>query len=244
MKLEYVITSCNLNKLYCDFIPIFIQAWNKIIPEAKVKIILIAENIPEEFDEYKENIILFQTLENITSSFISQYIRLLYPALINSEEGIIITDIDIIPMNKDYYTESIKNFEKDKFVYYRDFYFPRPPQYSMCYNIATSKTWSEIFDIHSEEDIIKRLKERFSDFWCRDQEDLYIYINKWSKKETHFIMLNDKITNYHRLCRSQFRGLNNKIINNIKLKKYSDYHMLRPHSENNKKINEKILECL
>ena len=29
MKLEYVLTSCNLNHLYCDFIPVFIRAWKK-----------------------------------------------------------------------------------------------------------------------------------------------------------------------------------------------------------------------
>ena len=114
----------------------------------------------------------------------------------------------------------------------------------MCYNIASSKTWSEIFNIKNKEDIIKRLKERFSSFWCRDQEDLFIYINKWENKEKKFIMLNDKITNYNRLCRSQFRGLKNEVKNNIKLKKYSDYHMLRPHQGNNKKINEEIIKLL
>ena len=54
MKLEYVITSCNLNKLYCDFIPIFVKAWKKLIPDIKVKIILIAEKIPEEYQSYDE----------------------------------------------------------------------------------------------------------------------------------------------------------------------------------------------
>lgn len=244
MKLEYVLTSCNLNNLYSDFIPFFIAAWKKLFPDIKIRIILIAENIPENLVNYKEFIILFSPLENITTSFISQYIRLLYPALLNSSGGVLITDMDMIPMNTEYYTKNIENFDNNKFIYYKGFYHPTPPQYSMCYNIATSKIWSKIFNIKTIEDVKQRLKDRFSSSWCRDQEDLYIYISKWDKKQENFVILNDKITNYNRLCRSQFRGLNNKIINNIKLKKYTDYHMLRPHSGNNKKINEKILEYL
>ena len=244
MKLEYVITSCNLNKLYCDFIPIFVKAWKKLIPDIKIRIILIAEKIPEEYQSYDENIILFPPIENITTSFISQYIRLLYPAILNSEGGVLITDMDMLPMNSDYYIKSIEDINNDKFIYYRDFYHPTPPQYCMCYNIATSKIWSEIFDINNIEDIIARLKERFSNFWCRDQEDLYIYINKWKNKEKDFVMLNDNITNYNRICRSQFRRLNKRIINNIQNKIFTDYHALRPNEGKNKEINEKIIELL
>ena len=85
-------------------------------------------------------------------------------------------------MNKDYYTKYIKNINKNKFIYYKDYIYPTPKQYMMCYHIATSKTWSEVFNINSIEDIETRLKERFTDFWCKDQEDLYIYINNWNKK--------------------------------------------------------------
>ena len=38
MELEYVLTSCNNNKLYSDFIPIFIRAWKKLIPDIKIKL--------------------------------------------------------------------------------------------------------------------------------------------------------------------------------------------------------------
>jgi len=244
MELEYVLTSCNTNKLYSDFIPIFIRAWKKLIPAIKIKIILIADEIPEEYRDYEKYLILFKPLENITTSFTSQYIRLLYPALLKSNDGVLITDIDMIPMNKDYYTEYIKNIDKNKFIYYKDYIYPTPKQYMMCYHIATSKTWSEVFNINSIEDIETRLKERFTDFWCRDQEDLYIYINNWNKKDTHFVMLNDSITRYKRLCRASFPKLDNVLFDNINKGIYTDYHMLRPNEGKNKEINEKIVDCL
>jgi len=244
MKLEYVLTSCNLNNLYCDFIPIFIRAWNKIVPGIKIKIVLIAEDIPEKINEYKDNIILFKPIEDIPTSYISQYIRILYPSLLNSENGVLITDIDMIPMNKEYYTEQIKFFEKNKFIYYKEYIYPKPKQYMLCYHIACSKIWSEVFNISKLEDIVDRLKDRYRKEWTCDQQDLYIYINKWSKKEKDFVMLNDKITKFNRLCRARFPALNDNIINKIKSGFYTDYHMLRPHEGNNKIINEKILEII
>ena len=87
MKLEYVLTSCNLNPLYCDFIPIFIKAWKKLIPEIKIVIVLIAESIPEKFLNFSEYIKLFQPIENVSTAFVSQYIRILYPCILNSTGG-------------------------------------------------------------------------------------------------------------------------------------------------------------
>ena len=57
MILDCVLTSVNTNPLYIDFIPIFVKTWNKLYPKVDVKIILIADEIPEQFLEYKNNII-------------------------------------------------------------------------------------------------------------------------------------------------------------------------------------------
>ena len=148
MKLDCVLTAVNENELYLDFIPIFIKTWNKLYPDVDVKIILIAENIPENLLSYKNNIILFKPIENIETSFTSQIIRLLYPCILNYENGIMITDMDMIPMNRTYYTENIKSYSNDKFIYYRENVCFNTSQIAMCYNIATSKVWKEIFKVN------------------------------------------------------------------------------------------------
>ena len=81
MILDCVLTSVNTNPLYIDFIPIFVKTWNKLYPKVDVKIILIADKIPEQFLEYKNNIILFKPIDNVLTSFTSQFIRLLYPCI-------------------------------------------------------------------------------------------------------------------------------------------------------------------
>ena len=65
----------------------------------------------------------------------------------------------------------------------------------------------------------------------------------WNKRNSHYIMIGDDNTPYRRLDRSDKHQLTNlsqhtHIINDIINHKYTDYHMLRPHSEYEKENNE------
>ena len=244
MILDCVVTACNNNELYMDFIPIFIKSWNKLYPNIDVKIILINDKIPIQFEEYKNNIILFEPIPNISTAFISQYIRLLYPCILNYKNGVLITDIDMIPMNNTYYTKNIENINNDKFIYYRNVLFDEK-QIAMCYNVALPKTWKDIFNIHSSDDIIKRLIDinNNNPNWATDQIDLYKYIMKWKTKTNNFIYLHDNNTGFNRLNRNNFSLNDNNIIHQIKKHYYSDYHMYRPYKDF-KDINDTILSLL
>ena len=244
MKLDCVLTACNLNPLYCDFIPLFIKTWNKLYPDVDVKIVLISEYIPENLKIYDKNIILFKPIPNVSTAFISQYIRLLYPAILNYTNGIMITDMDMLPMNSTYYSKYIENYDNNKFIYLRDVLIDTDKQISMCYNVATSKTWQDIFNIHSIHDINTQLINRFKniDFvegagkngWFTDQIDLYNNVQLWNKKTNNFVFLNDKNTGYSRLNRTNMNTytLDETLKSKIKNGFYSDYHCLRPYSTN------------
>lgn len=251
MKLDCVITSVNNNNLYIDFIPIFIKTWNKLYPTIDVKIILINEEIPSHIKKYKSNIILFEPLPNISCSFISQYIRMLYPAILDYKNGVMITDMDILPMNRKYYTENIKNIENNKFVYMRNVLL-NVKEIAMCYNVATPNIWSSIFNITSLQSIKERLitvyeQNQYDGMpggtgWNLDQLHLYKNVHNWHKQTGNFVILNDSSTGYYRLDRAKFL-FNQTTINNIKHGKYSDYHCLRPYSQY-EGINETIYELL
>ena len=58
MKLDCVLTACNNNPLYYDFIPIFIQSWNKLYPDIDVKVVLVNDNIPDDLNLYTKNILV------------------------------------------------------------------------------------------------------------------------------------------------------------------------------------------
>ena len=240
MKLDCVLTACTDDPLYASFIPIFIRAWKKLYASVDIKIIFISDSIPIYLEFFKENIILFKPIANISPAFISQYIRLLYPALLNYDNGILITDIDILPMNRKYFTKNIETLDNNKFVYLRDALLTDLKQVAMCYNVATNKIWSEIFNIGSIEDLTMRLIDVNSTFnyknspdnsgWFKDQTDLYYYVTKWNEKTNNFISLSDKETGFNRLDRGEGFTLNDANLRNaIVGGKYTDYHCLRPY---------------
>lgn len=73
-----------------------------------------------------------------------------------------ITDIDIVPANRYYFTKNIKNFDNSNFIYMRNVLIDRK-EFAMCYNVASYKTWSNIFGINKIEDIYLRLRQRNSE---------------------------------------------------------------------------------
>ena len=252
MKLSCILTAANEKDLYLDFIPIFVKTWNKLYPNVDVKIVLISETIPEKFLIYKKNIILFKPIENVLTSFTSQFIRLLYPCILDYKDGVMITDIDMIPMNRSYYTKHIKQFNNNKFIYLRENKGFSRKQISICYNVATPKIWQKIFKINSIEDIRDKLIEisqnntikegHGNEGWSTDQLFLYQTIMFWNKKTNDFVSLKEKITKYNRLNRNKFI-LDDSIKKNIVDGIYTDYHCYRPMEKYNK-INTEIYNLL
>ena len=91
MKISTVLTSCNLVSLYCDFIPYFISSWKKLYPTVNIIIVLICDEIPDKFKIYSKYICAFKPIKGISTAFTSQYIRLLYPAILDYKGGILIS---------------------------------------------------------------------------------------------------------------------------------------------------------
>ncbi len=248
MKLECVLTAVNDNKLYIDFIDIFIKSWNKLYPYVDVKIILISNKIPDEYKKYSDNIILFEPVKDISTAFISQYIRLLYPCILNYN-SIMITDIDNIPMNNVFFSKNIKDIPNSKWVNLRDWVYNN--EICIMWQIASSDTWREVFNISNLDEIKERLIEvnkniKYQDKhggqdWNKDQLDLYKYVMNWKNKEKNYVVLKDSNTKFNRLNRGSFNA-DQLLKSNIK-GKYSDYHCLRPMSKY-KDINYRILELI
>jgi len=213
MKLSCVLTATNENPLYCDFIPIFINTWKKLCPKILIKIIFIGKELPEKFKEYWDYLYLFTPLPWVSTAFVSQYIRMLYPALIDVDGGVLITDMDMLPMNSDYYYKNIEDVEDDKFFCYRDALHTECAQIPMCYCIAKPETWSKIFKINNLEDVDQRLNKVDYDIeyenkhggkgWWTDQNHLFLGVMKYENENNVkiFEYKKDSESGYKRLCR-------------------------------------------
>ena len=185
MRLDCVLTAVNENQLYLDFIPFFIDCWKALYPGVQTRVILIANEIPDRFHKYAENIILFPPIKDVSTAFTSQYIRILYPALLSEfTGGIMITDIDDMPMNRIFFTENMEAIPDDRWINMRD--WRTHDQICCCWQIATQKTWMEVFKIADTSEIIARIKGVSSqvnyadthggDGWFTDQQDLFKYV--------------------------------------------------------------------
>ncbi len=252
MKLDCVLTAVNENPLYLDFIPFFIQAWNKLYPGVDIKIILIGNSIPRRFLQYQSNIILFKPIPGVLTSFTSQFIRLLYPCILNYENGVLITDIDMIPMNRTYYTKNIEPYDNSKFIYFGANNILN--EITICYNVATPNTWKQVFKIQSTADIANLLKliaahneiveGHGNKGWSIDQNFLTQEINKWNAKTNNFVALKTFNTGYNRLDRGFNATTSNLDIEvDIENEKYTDYHCYRPMLKYYE-LNYKILNLL
>jgi hypothetical protein len=221
MKLDTCLVACDLNGNYTDFVPLVFKLWKNIV-KVKVKLVLISEYIPSVLDPFKDDIILFRPIENIPTAFQAQCIRVLYPSLLESKNGIIISDMDLIPLNSDYYNKNIESYSNESFIVYRnviDEYF----QYPICFCAATPNTWKEIFKVESEDDIRHILKYWYSlttDYsissansvgWALDQIMLFKYLSTESAKDK-VILLKDEDTGFKRLDRSELKEIKANIM--------------------------------
>ncbi len=221
MKLACVLTGCTIDWAYLECLPLFIRTWRKLYPEVEVKVVFVDETLPEEIESYREHIIHFPPVEDVPVTFTSQYVRLLYPALLGEEGGVLVTDVDMVPMNRRYFSDSIRRFADDAFVSYQKPYSqvlrwedcfaddgatrlqePKQrsgtfPQICIHHNAANSKVWGEIFGIRTMEDVSVKLRntwERYSgktNNWFIDQIDLFRAVKAWDSETRRHVCVPD-----------------------------------------------------
>lgn len=252
LKLDCVLGAVNTNPKYLDFIPLFLKSWKKFYPETDVKIILIADKIPEEYQKYQDNIILYRSPNpKISTAFISQFIRLLYPGLLPYKNGVMITDIDNIPLNNKFFKDNLTGLNTSQWVNLRD--WTDKNQICMMWQIATPKLWREVFQVENVKEIDKIIEEvnnkiEYTDGatdknWFTDQFYLYDKVMAWNQKTNKYLYLKDKDTGFNRLDRFTFEEIDPKLKKELVNGEYSDYHALRPPKQY-QKINNEIVDLV
>ena len=231
--------------MYLDFFPIVNRSW-KDLCGIRCLMILVANELPAKLEAFKDDIILFPPIPGVSDILISQMVRLLYTCLFTeTSNAIIVSDMDLIPMNKSFYIDSATNVPEDHFLVYRDACFEEN-QIAICFNAATREVWKQVWrnfgvKIESLEDIQNYLKTVAGQTvydgrpgqpgWTTDQLLLYQMIFKFKDDTSRVTILNDKITKHMRLDRIYTHQLvANKefVLQQVNQGFYSDYHMQRP----------------
>jgi hypothetical protein len=190
MKLSCVLVSCNENTHYLNFWPIVKQAWWNIC-KVPCLMVYIGNEKPEELKD-DAAVILWKPIEGWPTATQAQVIRILFPALLKCDGAVLLSDMDIMPLQKEFFLDSLATFSDDMFVSLRGI-DEGEKQIYICYVAATPKTWSEVFGIKTSDDIYNTMKElsmkNRSDGmhggtgWCTDQLVLYEKVKEWIHKK-------------------------------------------------------------
>lgn len=238
LKITRVILATDTNPDYIQFWPTVAKAWEKIIG-IRPTLALIAP-LEIEIDETVGDVIRFEPIEGIPTSLQAQVIRLLLPAYFETE-GCLISDIDMLPLSREYFINSVLNYPDDSFIVYRNnAYHSHEQKYPMCYVAAQGHTFKEVFKIHDVSDIQEIIKRWNNENlgWNTDELILYQCLNQWADFKTRCITLDHGVQ--RRIDRSNWT-YNDEL---LRQHYYIDAHCPRPYSHYKYDIDSVLDQCL
>jgi hypothetical protein len=189
LTLNRAILATDAHPDYIEFWPTVARAWKEIVGITPTLLLVAPDDV--QVDTSLGDVIRFEPIEGIPTAFQAQVIRLLAPALF-PEDVCILSDIDMIPLNRSYFLDSITDCPDTSFVVYRNHgYAHNASWYPICYVAARGSTYGEIFHISTIDDIRSKLKELYDLQlgWHTDEITLAHYLKEWPDVETRCIML-------------------------------------------------------
>ena len=231
IKIDRAIVSSNDNHMYLDFWPIVAKAWHRI--GIKPTLALVSDNYIE-VDESVGDVIRIKPIQGVSTALHVQVIRLFIPMYFPDEVSII-SDIDMIPLSRHYFTKDLQNLPDNKFIVFRDKgYGPHSKQYPMCYNAAKGHLFKEIFGVHELSEIPEAIKRLalVGYGWSTDEIMLVQYLHKWPRFKTHCILRGEP--GGPRIDRSNWNYNTDLLDKDF----YVDCHSLRPYNAHKEKIDQ------
>lgn len=254
LKIDRVILATDSNPMYLEFWSLTAKVWRQVTG-FRPTLVLVADS-SVTVDETLGDVIRFEPIPGIPTSLQAQVIRLLIPALF-PDDGCILSDIDMIPLQKDYFINSVIAAPDDCFVVYRNLANGlADDHYPMCYNAAKGRVFAELFGItgvaqakinSSSQDanienttniIIANIRAIITSWaqlgfgWRTDEIVLTKAIKNWSKYHTNVIKLNHDTG--PRIDRSNWEYDLMRLNSNAH---YIDAHMLRPYTKYKKELD-------
>jgi len=228
--IDYVIISSDDNPMYRDFYPIVAKRWNDLgFKTYFINITDCDDIIEDEFGIHHK----IKSLDFISTGFQAQVVRLFASKFIN---GYMLTsDIDMLPINGDYYKQYFNELTEDNVIVYSGQPYTDVPYYPMCYVLSHSNNFKDFLDIDNMtfSEYCTMLLSRYGEAWNTDEHFMY------DQFENHKSKLIIKERDFSR------RVDRGKWIYNTELLRsghYIDSHMIRPYSSNKKKIDDFLNE--
>lgn len=251
MRLTHVVLASDANPRYLECWPLTRRAWREVLGvEALLVLVAGRADAPPELLA-DEAVHVVEPLEGIATGLQAQCIRLLYPAVLDVDGGVMVSDMELMPLSPSYFHGPLAHLDERMFVSYRDLLFYRRMM-AIAYNVARPETWRSIFGVETVEDVRARLDEwtrpvfyhgmRGAEGWYTDQEALFATLESWPERSERLWVMDDAYTGFLRLDRHDVSegGLTREQARAIRRRRYTDYDSHVPHSEF-RELNETVL---
>lgn len=146
MKIDYVIVSTDGNTLYDNFSELVKKTWFNLVGVKPIIVSITDRDYVEKYDSFIS--VEYKKVDGIDSGFQSQISRL-YATSLYKDKSFLISDLDMIPLNKSYFVDNAETIKDDELlIYTADAYgYVKQKRYPMCYNLAMGSTYHEIMNI-------------------------------------------------------------------------------------------------
>jgi hypothetical protein len=174
----------------------------------------------------------------------------MYVTSLFKDKTFLISDLDMIPMNKSYFLNNAKKVKKNQLlIYTADGYgYKEQIRYPMCYNLAYGETYTEILDLNCTfKEFIEKIKKLNFEIE-HDWDELYFgkCVREFELKTPERIVKLERGFREgwaHKRIDRHYWNAENYNFNKIKQRYYYDCHLLRPYKDNKKEID-KVLKLL
>ena len=229
--IDYVIISSDDNPMYKDFYLIVAKRWL----ELGYKTYYLNISDTDEIIENEYGVIhKIKALDFVSTGFQSQVVRLFSSKFI--EGNIMMSDIDMLPINGDYYNQYLNELTDINVIIYSGQPYSNTPYYPMCYVVSHSsnfRKYLEIEDMNFSE-YCKMLSNNYDQAWNTDENFMY---DRFQNYKENLVVKNDRD-----FSRRVDRGNWIYSIDLLKRGHYIDSHMLRPYNQYRIQINKLINE--
>lgn len=238
MKINYAIIGSNMNPMYLDFWPIVSKTWKKIFNITPV-LGLICDEDSDFFEDEYGLVKKFKAIESIDSALQSQIIRLFLTKEL--EGNIIISDIDMVPLSKEYFIEQVENFDVSKIYSMStdNADCNKNKEIPMCYNISDSQLFSKMLELDNTWLEFANRLNSMGFGWTTDQSYLWLKLQEYrSNNPNDVVFLNRGWGNYawKRIDRLYWSYAPQLVSSGY----YIDSHLLRPYNENKEEVDKLI----
>ncbi len=232
--IQRVILATDTHEDYIEFWPIVAKAWKDVMGITPTLALIAKEGI--EIDASLGEVIRFDPIEGIPTSFQAQVVRLLLPTLF-PDDICIVSDIDMVPLKKEYFIDTVKPYSRDAFVVFRDnAYRAQECKFPMCYIAAKGQTFKEVFNIDQNGSIEQKMREWYALNlgWNTDELVLYESLKNWDGWKARGVKLGHGVGN--RIDRSCWMYDPQFLDQGY----YIDAHCPRPYSAHKKTIDDLV----